>query len=502
MGVLTRAYDWAKSPLGPSENWPQSLRVAIRLMLNSRRPMLIWWGPELIQFYNDAYIPLMEPGRHPAALGGRGRDFCADLWDLVGPRIDYVMAGKGSTWEEDRLLPVTRNGRRENAWWSYSYDPIDVEGVVGGVFVICNEVTKQHLANEASKDQARSFSQLFELSHSFMAILRGPDHVFAVANAALARLIGDRDFIGKPVREIVPEVEAQGFLEALDRAYQTGKAYVGTRTRMLVKPDAGGPPKEAFVDIVIQPMVEANGDISGILIDGVDVTDAVRAEQHLQLMNAELSHRAKNTLSIVNAIASQTFHENPIDVGLETFQNRLAALAKAQDILTATGQLTAPVRDVVEHALAPHHPGPGRISVSGPHIIVGAKQVLALGLAIHELATNAIKYGALSNDRGQIDISWSEELVGGLPIFRFSWLERYGPPVKKPLKKGFGSGLIEGGLAWDFGGRVEVSYEPSGFICRLTAPKGSLGWPIAPVPAPNRRSAFGERRQSTLEPTG
>jgi two-component sensor histidine kinase len=143
-----------------------------------------------------------------------------------------------------------------------------------------------------------------------------------------------------------------------------------------------------------------------------------------------------------------------------------------------------------------------RISVSGPHVIVGAKQVLALGLAIHELATNAIKYGALSNDRGKIDISWSEELVGGSPIFRFSWLESDGPRVKKPLKKGFGSGLHRGRIGVGFrGGRVEVSYEPSGFVCRLTAPKGSLGWPIAPVPAPNRRSAFGERRQSTPEPT-
>src|SRR5579859_6034488 len=83
MGARIRAYDWKKSPLGPSETWPQSLRVIIRLILNSPVPMLVWWGPELIQFYNDAYIPLMDSDRHPSALGGSGRDFCADVWDVV-----------------------------------------------------------------------------------------------------------------------------------------------------------------------------------------------------------------------------------------------------------------------------------------------------------------------------------------------------------------------------------------------------------------------------------
>jgi PAS domain S-box-containing protein len=486
MGALIRAYDWNNSALGPPENWPQSLRFIVRLILNSRQPMLIWWGPELIQFYNDAYITMVESDRHPSALGGRGRDFCSDIWDFVGPQIAHVMTGKGPTWEGDRLMPITRAGRRENAWWSYGYTPIDVEGGVGGVLVICNEVTAQHLASEALQDQTRHLKQLFEQAPGFMAVLRGPDHVFELTNAAFAKLLGDRDFIGEPIRKIVPELEDQGRLELLDEAYRTGKAKVGTQRSLMVQPEAGGPPKEIFVDIVCQPIVGTNGEISGIFVAGVDVTEHVHAEQHLQLMNAELQHRVKNMLAVVSAIAAQTLRDTISDTVVDNFANRLRALSRGYELLTAKSHAAVPVRDVVENALAPHRTGEGRISVSGPHIILGSKQALSLGLAIHELATNAIKYGALSNDRGRIDISWREEVDGDLPVFCFSWRERDGPLVEKPLRKGFGSGLIEGCLAWDFGGRVDVSYEPSGFVCRLTAPLGNLGSSL-PASVPERQ---------------
>jgi PAS domain-containing protein len=103
--------------------------------------MFVWWGPELIQFYNDAYRDTMGPERHPSALGARGRDCWDEIWDIIGPKIEYVMAGKGATWHEDQLVPVTRHGRRENVWWTYSFGPIDFEGKVGGVLVVCRDVT-------------------------------------------------------------------------------------------------------------------------------------------------------------------------------------------------------------------------------------------------------------------------------------------------------------------------------------------------------------------------
>ena len=485
MGARIRAYDWDSSVLGPPDNWPQSLRVIIRLILNSRQPMAIWWGPELIQLYNDAYIPMIETERHPESLGARCQDLLQENWDIVGPQIDYVMAGKGSTGQEDRLVPITRNGRRENAWWSYSFAPIDAEDGVGGVFVICNEVTSQHLAREALRNQTQHLMMLFAQTPGYMAVLRGRDHVFELTNAAYVNLIGDRDFIGKPLRDVIPEAVAQGALELLDDVYWSGKTFVGKRELTQVRPVAGGPWKEIFLDFVLQPIVERNGVVSGIFITGIDVTDHVHAERHLQLMNAELEHRVKNTLAVVGAIASQTLGGNSADTAFEAFQNRLRALGRAHDILISASRPTAAIRAVVENALAPHRTGAGRISVSGSHIIVGSKQALSLSLAIHELATNAIKYGALSNDRGRIDISWRKKPGGDTPLFHFMWRERDGPPVTKPIKKGFGSELIEGGLAWDFGARVDVSYEPAGFICRLTAPLGNLGGPLSStVPDP------------------
>ena len=149
LGALTRAFDWSKTSLGRPETWPQSLRVTVRLVLTSRHPMFIWWGEELIQFYNDAYRETMGPERHPSALGARGRECWAEIWDIIGPQIDYVMAGKGATWHEDQLVPVTRYGRREDVWWTYSFGPIDVEGKVGGVLVVCKDVTSEHMAREA-----------------------------------------------------------------------------------------------------------------------------------------------------------------------------------------------------------------------------------------------------------------------------------------------------------------------------------------------------------------
>jgi len=149
LGALTRAYDWAQSTLGSPGQWPQSLRTAVRLMLTSRHPMFIWWGPDLIQFYNDAYRETMGPERHPSALGDRGRDCWAEIWPIIGPQIELVMRGEGATWHEDQLVPVTRFGSLQDVWWTYGYSPIDADDGVGGVLVVCNDVTQEHLSKEA-----------------------------------------------------------------------------------------------------------------------------------------------------------------------------------------------------------------------------------------------------------------------------------------------------------------------------------------------------------------
>jgi len=163
MGSLTRAYDWSSNPIGPPESWPQSLRTALRILLNSNHPMFIWWGPDLIQFYNDAYRQTLGPERHPSALGQRGRDCWAEIWDIIGPQIDQVMSGGGATWNEDQLIPVTRHGRLEQVYWTYGYSPIDQDDVVGGVLVVCRDVTKEHLAAAAQREREAELARVQQI---------------------------------------------------------------------------------------------------------------------------------------------------------------------------------------------------------------------------------------------------------------------------------------------------------------------------------------------------
>src|SRR3954463_9101290 len=163
MGALTRSHDWSSSPIGSPDGWPQSLRTAVRILLNTNHPMFIWWGPDLIQFYNDAYRQTMGPERHPGALGQRGRDCWAEIWPIIGPQIEQVMAGGGPTWHEDQLVPVTRNGRLEQVWWTYGYSPIDEDDGVGGVLVVCGDVTSEHLAAAALREREAELARVQQI---------------------------------------------------------------------------------------------------------------------------------------------------------------------------------------------------------------------------------------------------------------------------------------------------------------------------------------------------
>jgi PAS domain S-box-containing protein len=163
MGALMRAYDWSASPLGKPEAWPQSLRTAVRILLNTNHPMFIWWGEELIQFYNDAYRQTMGPERHPSALGQGGRECWAEIWHVIGPQIEQVMSGGDATWHENQLVPVTRYGRLEQVYWTYGYSPIDEDDGVGGVLVVCRDVTTDYLAAAALREREAELARVQRL---------------------------------------------------------------------------------------------------------------------------------------------------------------------------------------------------------------------------------------------------------------------------------------------------------------------------------------------------
>jgi signal transduction histidine kinase/ActR/RegA family two-component response regulator len=152
-GALARSIDWTRTPLGAPVAWPRSLQTVVGVILNSRHPMFLWWGPDLIQFYNDAYLPSFGQGKHPAAMGQPGRDCWREIWPIIWPQIDDVMTRRKSSWNEDALVPIFRNGRIEEVYWTYGYSPvIDETGAVGGTLVVCTETTARVIADRRSKE--------------------------------------------------------------------------------------------------------------------------------------------------------------------------------------------------------------------------------------------------------------------------------------------------------------------------------------------------------------
>ncbi len=146
-GAIARSLDWSKTALGPVESWPASLKAIVGVMLRSRHPMFLWWGPELVQIYNDAYVPSFGEGKHPAAMGQRGKDCWPEIWSIISPQIDDVMRRARASWNEDQLVPLRRNQRIDESYWTYGYSPVfSDDGTVGGTFVVCSETTVRVIA--------------------------------------------------------------------------------------------------------------------------------------------------------------------------------------------------------------------------------------------------------------------------------------------------------------------------------------------------------------------
>ena len=262
--------------------------------------MYVWWGPELLCFYNDAYRRSIGPERHPGSLGRPAREVWAEIWDIIGSQIEQVMTGGGATWLENALVPITRNGRREDVYWTYSYGPIDDDAApngVGGVLVVCTETTEQVLSRRRAVQDVERLAQLFQLAPGFMALLRGRDHVFELVNPAFTKLVGRGDLIGQTVRAAFPDIEGQGFFELLDGVFTSGQAHSMFGAPIIFQETADGPARERLIDFVYQPIRDARGVVSGVFVQGSDVTDRAKAEAARRESEAQLREIAANNQS-------------------------------------------------------------------------------------------------------------------------------------------------------------------------------------------------------------
>ena len=213
----------------------------------------------------------------------------------------------------------------------------------------------------------------------------------------------------------------------------------------------------------------ADGRITKTLSAAIDIDERKRAEERRTLLINELNHRVKNTLAAVQSIARQTLRSerDPAEM-TEVFTARLVSLSAAHDILTRENWEGAGLREVVHVALAPFDET--RISVSGPDVRLGARAALALGMALHELATNATKYGALSGDGGEVILSWATRRETESVFFDLEWRESGGPAVEAPKRRGFGSRLLTQGVRADLNGVAELLFPAEGVVCRVSAP--------------------------------
>jgi PAS domain S-box-containing protein len=214
------------------------------------------------------------------------------------------------------------------------------------------------------------------------------------------------------------------------------------------------------------PIKDAADTITRWIGTNTDIDDHKAVEAQQQLLARELEHRMKNTMAMVGAIANQTFRTAANKEDARTiFDARLRALNQAHDVLVASSWTSAPMSVVVDGALDLYRTDEGRIRIDGPAVDLSAKQALSLSLALHELATNATKYGALSAPAGTIDVNWDCTASDAGPLLRFTWRERGGPTVSIPSRRGFGSRLIESTLSSDFSTAVKVEYLPAGVVC-------------------------------------
>lgn len=352
-GVRIRGYDWSSTSLGPIDGWPATMKSTIGVMLRSRFPKAIAWGPELITFHNDAFQPIL--GEKPDAIGRPFSEVWSEVWDDVGPIADRALKGE-ATFLEDLPLIINRYGYPEQCYFTFCYSPI----------------------------------------------------------------------------------------------------------------------------------VDAEGNVVAIMDTVVETTKKVQTQQQSAILNAELAHRIRNTLSIVSAIAQQTMRsvETTKDA-LPILSDRLQALAGIHSLLTSTYQVDAAVRDIVETSLKPHVTDAARFSIDGPPIMLPERPALALALAVNELVTNAIKYGALSVDTGHVTIRWTLELSQSTRMLELRWRERGGPAVLPPAKESFGSQLLKRVVPTDFGGTATLTLEPEGVAYTLRCDYDRLIGTGLPEPGSN-----------------
>jgi two-component sensor histidine kinase len=456
-----------------------------RVLEHSPNPYLLLDAELRISWANHAYL---------AAVG-------RELDDIAGSHVFDAFPGAGEshhliessfervleTGESDEIahlkydIPNASGGMDAHIWSTTQVPILDDSGAVRYILQHPVQITKIEQRDTASvvrraeaveqrwrgaTKELERLRALLEQAPGFVAVLAGPEHRFVMSNAAYRRLIGERDLDGKSVAEALPEIAEQGFVDILDKVMETGEPYFGRREKVMLKSGEHDELRERHLEFIFQP-ISGPDRFDGVLVQGYDVTEEVLAEDSQRILINELNHRVKNTLAVVQGLAQQSFKGDKQNPQLDIFVERLAALASAHSLLTERRWESADLRTIVRGALeATAGTQQSRYTLDGPDIRLEPQPAVALSMVIHELSTNAVKYGAFSTDDGSVDIQWSFEAGEDGGTLILDWRESGGPSVATPDRTGFGSRLIQRGLGTP-GSRTTIEYLPDGLHCRL-----------------------------------
>ncbi len=415
--------------------------------------------------------------------GEAERYFGRTAKDTIGKRLWDIYPGDVNH-ERGRVIREAMAGRKlvkgetrsmiDDRIVSYCMFPLG-----DGLGVTFRDVTDLHRAQDR-RDQAEE--ALRKRTLELEAVLETiPTAVWFTYDRDLRQVIGNHR-----ASELLRLPRELDLSEALDRSrtfnvFRNGVA-VPPSERPLHRAAHGEEVKDEILQVVFNdgekrmllmraaPLRGVNGEIQGAVAAAADVTERHRYEEHLKLVLSELNHRVKNTLAIVQSIAALTF-KGAAAAARADFEKRLMTLSAVHTLLIESNWESASLGDLVQTTLDTHRGGEReRVSFGGDDFRMRPKSAVVLSMALHELATNAVKYGALSTDRGQVSVRWA---VSG-ERFRMVWEESGGPTVFFPKERGFGSRMIEQGLSAELQGEVNVEYRPAGLICTIDAPLAAL----------------------------
>jgi PAS domain S-box-containing protein len=496
MAGLIAAKDWSKTALGDAKNWSPSLKLIVGIMTASGFPMALRWGSEFNLIYNDGYRSILAD-KHPWALGLPFRVVWPEVVSELIPLQEAILAGESAgVYSEDRPLTIRRRGMSlETAHFTVSYSPVPDPSSptgIGGVLVTAVETTERLRVEEAL---ALKTLELFEANQQ----LQNGQTLYRSALAAGRLGTWETDLVAK-TRHWTPEGMALFGINLPD-----GRGHVGGAQdeywsalhpddrHLMQKFHELADNQDSFASEyrVIRPdgttlWLRGHGRVVARTPDGkahrlvsivADVTDRKAAEDHAQFLMHELSHRSKNLLAVIQSISRQTARTTPTMEEFESgFGRRLQGLAASHDVLFRNGWQGAPLADLMRRQLMPFMDiQSSRVELTGPDIVVTAEATQAIGLAIHELATNAIKYGALSVPAGKVKISWafdSESLTSRKLLLK--WIEQGGPSVVSPSHNGFGHLVIGEIIERSLNAKVILEFAPHGLEWSISIPATNL----------------------------